>query len=80
MSCESRPEPKYRGPKIVELDCKALMRHYAKKFYKEISKPGIRNISFIVEREDGVNIQSSHTYDSELSETFLKAAHSVRGF
>jgi hypothetical protein len=70
----------YRGPKLVQFDRKALMRRYAKKFYKEISKPGVRNISFIVEREDGTNIQSSHTYDSELSETFLKAAHAVRGF
>lgn len=70
----------FKGPKIVRFDNRAMMRFYAKKFCKEISKPGVRAISFIVEREDGVNIQSTHPYDSDLSEAFLKAAHSVRGF
>jgi hypothetical protein len=80
MSQSRVPSPEYRGPKLVEFDRKARMRLYAKKFYKEISKPGVRSITFIVEREDGVNIQSTHAWDSDLSETFLKAAHSVRGF
>jgi len=75
-----RDMAEYRGPKLVELDRKAIVRRFAKKFCKEMSKPGVRAISFIVERENGTNIQSSHADDSELSEILLKAAHSVRGF
>jgi len=73
-------EPKYHGLKVVALDRKAIVRRVAKRFCKEMSKPGVRAISFIVEREDGTHIQSSHADDSTLSEIFLKAAHTVRGF
>jgi len=70
----------YRGPKLVELDRKAVMRRYAKKFYQEISKPGIRNISFVIEREGYWNIQSSHKQDSDAAETFRKAAAALEHF
>lgn len=62
------------GPVVVELNRKALMRMYAKRFYKEISKPGLRAVSWIIEREDAWNIQSSHSDDSTASDTFNKAA------
>lgn len=65
----------YRGPKIVEFDRKVVVRRYAKKFYKEISKPGVRAISFVIEREDAWNIQTSHRDDIDAVNVFLKAAH-----
>jgi hypothetical protein len=68
----------YRGPKLVPFDRKAVVRKFAKRFYKEISNPGVRNISFIVEREDGCwNVQSSHRDDSDVVETFRKAANAL---
>jgi hypothetical protein len=70
----------YRGLKVVELDRKAIVRQYAKKFCKEISKPGVRSISWVIERTNGCNIQSSHRDDSDAAETFAKAAHAMRGF
>lgn len=67
----------YRGPVLVQFDRKALLRRYAKAFYKEISKPGVRDISFVIERENGWNVQSSHRDDSEIALTFRKAANAV---
>jgi hypothetical protein len=69
---------KYRGLKVVELNRKALMRAYAKKFYKAISKSDVKAISFVIERERGWNIQSSHADDIEASEVFAKAAWIMR--
>lgn len=70
----------YRGPKIVEFDSDALMRRYAKKFYKEISKPRVRAISFVIEHENGTNVQSSHHLEIDAAEAFAKASHAMRGF
>jgi hypothetical protein len=64
----------FRGPVLVELDRKALMRMYAKKFYKEISKPGLRAITFVIECEDAWNIQSSHADDCEAASALRKAS------
>lgn len=66
---------KYRGPKVVEFDRRAVVRRYAKRFYKEISKPGLRAVSFVIERDADWNIQSSHADDSRAAESFRKAAH-----
>lgn len=68
------------GLKVVELNRDALIRQYAKKFYKEISKRGVRAISWVIERDEAVNIQSSHALDSDAAEAFAKAAHTMRGF
>lgn len=67
------------GPKLVVLDQKAIIRRYAKEFVKQISKPGIRSITFIIEREDGVNCQSSKT-DPETREVLRKALHVLSGW
>lgn len=72
--------PEYRGPKLIKFNSDALMKLYAKRFYKEIAKPGVRAISFIVEREDGVNVQSSHRIDIDAAEIFARASHTLRGF
>jgi hypothetical protein len=66
----------YRGLKVVELDRKAVMRRFAKKFCKDISSPRVRGISYVIEYDDGCwTIQSSHRDDSESADTFRKAAN-----
>jgi hypothetical protein len=66
------------GLRIVEIDRKALLRRYAKIFYKEISKPDVRAISFVIERASAWNVQSSHADDSEAAEAFAKASAIMR--
>jgi hypothetical protein len=64
--------------KIVPLDRKAIVRRMAKALAREMSKPRVRAISFIVEREDGWNIQTSHAHDIEAADIFQKAATIMR--
>lgn len=72
------------GPKLVQFNQQALIRREAKRFYKQISRPGVRAISYVIEREEGgdrhYNINSSHADDSAAAEAFAKAAAAMRGF
>lgn len=76
---ESRvPSPEFRGPKLVEFDRRRLLRFYAKKFVKQICKPGVRNVTFIIEREDGINIQTSHRDEMEIISIMERTAATMR--
>jgi len=68
----------YRGPKVVPFNREAVVRRFAKIFYREISKPNVRAISFVIERSDAWNIQSSHALDSDAAEAFSKASAIMR--
>lgn len=67
-------------PKLVEFNRDRLLRFYSKKFVKEMSKKNVRNITFIIEREDGINIQTSHIDEWKIVEILEKTAHTMKGW
>lgn len=70
----------YKGPKIVPFDSRAILRLMGKRYVKQVSKPGVKAITFVIEREDSVVIQSSHRDDSETANILEKAASAMRRF
>ena len=71
-----------KGLRLVVLDHKQRIRKTVKQLCKELAKPGVRNLTFVVERGDpgrGTwNIQSTHYDDVETSNVLAMASAAVR--
>ena len=72
------PKAEFKGPKVVPLNNQANLRHIMKRFVKEASRPGVKAITFVIERRDGVHIESSHPHDIDTATILIKSGNVMR--